>query len=156
MVETNDKLSKLRALMEKSNVSAYVCFHMDAHNSEYIAPCDERIAYISGFKGSAGVCVVTPTDAKMWTDSRYFLAGAEQLESGWTLEKQLPDNKTWFEWIADKIKDSENPVVGWDYTQYPHTAFELRKKYFKEEGVKIMCTENLVDQVWGEDRPVRP
>lgn len=47
---------------------------MDAHNSEYIAECDERIAFISGFKGSNGVCVITKDDARMWTDGRYYLA----------------------------------------------------------------------------------
>lgn len=46
---------------------------MDQHNSEYIASCDERIAFISGFTGSNGVVVVTMTDAKMWTDGRYYI-----------------------------------------------------------------------------------
>jgi len=76
MVEAgaNPKLAKMRALMETHGVQAFVCFHMDQHNSEYIAPCDERIAYISGFTGSNGVTVVTQQDAKMWTDGRYYIA----------------------------------------------------------------------------------
>lgn len=45
--------------MKEVGVDAYVVFHADAHNSEYIAPCDERIAFISGFTGSNGVCVIT-------------------------------------------------------------------------------------------------
>jgi len=56
---------------------------MDQHNSEYIAACDERIAFISGFTGSNGICVVTQTEAKMWTDGRYFIAAERQLEAGW-------------------------------------------------------------------------
>jgi len=47
---------------------------MDAHNSEYLAACDERIEFISGFSGSNGICVVTQSEAKMWTDGRYYLA----------------------------------------------------------------------------------
>ena len=79
MVEAceNPKLDELRAKMTEQGVDAYVCFHMDAHNSEYIAACDERIAFISGFKGSNGVCVATQKDAKMWTDGRYYLAAAK-------------------------------------------------------------------------------
>jgi Xaa-Pro aminopeptidase len=45
--------------MKSVDLAAYVCFHMDAHNSEYIADCDERIEFISGFSGSSGICVVT-------------------------------------------------------------------------------------------------
>ena len=53
------KLDQLREQMKQHNLAAYVCFHMDAHNSEYIAECDERIEFISGFSGSNGICVVT-------------------------------------------------------------------------------------------------
>jgi len=74
MVEnSNPKLTKLRALMQERGLQAFVCFHMDQHNSEYIAPCDERIAFISGFTGSNGLTVVTESDARMWTDGRYYL-----------------------------------------------------------------------------------
>jgi Xaa-Pro aminopeptidase len=45
--------------MKQRDLDAYVCFHMDAHNSEYIAECDERIEFISGFSGSNGICVIT-------------------------------------------------------------------------------------------------
>ena len=69
----NPKLDKLRALMEEQGIQAFICFHMDQHNSEYIASCDERVAYISGFTGSNGLCVVTQTEARMWTDGRYYI-----------------------------------------------------------------------------------
>jgi len=69
-----DKLTPLRKSMMDAGIDAYVVFHADAHNSEYIAPCDERIAYISGFTGSNAICVVTQKYAKMWTDGRYYLA----------------------------------------------------------------------------------
>ncbi len=67
-------LEKLCELMSDHQVDVFVCFHVDAHNSEYIADCDERIKFISGFGGSNGIFVVTKTDAKMWTDERYYLA----------------------------------------------------------------------------------
>ena len=67
------RLTALRALMKEQGVDFYVVFHGDAHNSEYLAPCDERIKYISGFSGSNGVCVVSQDEARMWTDSRYYL-----------------------------------------------------------------------------------
>ena len=85
--ELKDKLTPMRKYMKEVGIDAYVVFHADAHNSEYIAPCDERISYISGFTGSNGVCVITQKAAKLWTDGRYYLAAENQLEEGWTMEK---------------------------------------------------------------------
>ena len=77
--QAQSKLDRIRAKMTEQGLHAFVCFHMDQHNSEYIAPCDERIAYISGFTGSNGVVVVTMQDAKMWTDGRYYIAATNEL-----------------------------------------------------------------------------
>ncbi len=68
------KLDKLRVLMAEQSIDCYIVPHGDSHNSEYLAPSDERIKYISGFSGSNGFCVVTQTEARMWTDGRYYLA----------------------------------------------------------------------------------
>ena len=75
MVEggANPKLDRIRAIMEERGLHAFVCFHGDQHDSEYTAPCDERIGYISGFTGSNGIVLVTRTEAKMWTDGRYYI-----------------------------------------------------------------------------------
>ena len=72
------KLKNLRQLLKTRGLDGYILFHGDAHMSEYLAPCDERISYISGFTGSNGLCVVTQKDegdehALMWTDGRYYL-----------------------------------------------------------------------------------
>jgi len=86
-------------------VTAFVCFHMDAHNSEYLAACDERIAFISGFTGSNGVCVVTATEAKLWTDGRYYLQAEKQLHEGWKMEKMEAGVPTWFEFVAASLTE---------------------------------------------------
>ena len=51
----------------------------DAHCSEYVADCDKRRAFLTGFTGSAGLAVVTATQALLWTDSRYWLQAQKQL-----------------------------------------------------------------------------
>jgi len=58
---------------------------MDSHMSEYLAPCDERIKYISGFSGSNGTCLTTEDQALMWTDGRYYLQAEKQLYDGWQM-----------------------------------------------------------------------
>lgn len=71
----------------------------DAHSSEYIAPCDARREFISGFSGSAGCAVITPDKAILSTDGRYFNQAEKQLDSNWTLLKQgVPDVPTWQDW----------------------------------------------------------
>jgi len=157
MVECNkeaEALKKLRALMVENEIDAFVLFHDDSHMSEYIAPCDERIAFISGFCGSNAACVVTQEEALMWTDSRYWLAAAKELHAGWTFMKMGPD-PAWFVWVADKLKDAESKVIGWDWSQYDVSRFDVRKKHFDEKGVTIKSVDNLVDLVW-TDRPARP
>jgi Xaa-Pro aminopeptidase len=66
----------------------------------------------------------------------------------------IPENKTWFEWIADEI--GAGKTVGWDFTQYPSNVADMRKKFFNEKGVELSSVDNLVDLVWGQDRPQRP
>lgn len=63
--------------------------HLHFHfQSEYIAACDKRREFISGFTGSAGVAVVTADRALLWTDGRYHLQASTELSADWTLMKQ--------------------------------------------------------------------
>ena len=64
-------LAALRALMRNASLHAYLVPTEDAHQSEYVAECDKRRQFLTGFTGSAGVAVVTPTAAALWTDGRY-------------------------------------------------------------------------------------
>ena len=89
-VPSNDRLSKFREILKTHNLDGYIIPHNDAHDvllfqiffiliilkffqSEYIASCDERIHFISGFSGSSGLGFISQKDAIMWTDSRYYL-----------------------------------------------------------------------------------
>jgi len=82
-MDGKQKLETLRKHMLEHKIDIYLVFHGDSHNSEYLAPCDERIGFISGFTGSNGLCVVSQEEARMWTDSRYYLAAEKQLYPGW-------------------------------------------------------------------------
>ena len=83
--------------------------------SEYLAECDERIKYISGFSGSNGICVVTHSNALMWTDGRYYLQAGKQLEAGWEMQKMEPGILSYFEWISTNLKAGEK--IGVDPSQ---------------------------------------
>lgn len=68
-------------------MQAYIVPSGDAHQSEYLAPCDQRRAYLTGFTGSAGTAVVTEDQAALWTDGRYFLEAERQLDHNWHIMK---------------------------------------------------------------------
>jgi Xaa-Pro aminopeptidase len=67
------RVAALRALLAARGLDAYLVPSEDAHQSEYIADRDKRREFLTGFTGSFGYAVVTPTDAALWTDGRYFL-----------------------------------------------------------------------------------
>lgn len=90
----------------------------------------------------------------MWTDGRYYLAAEKELEAGWKMEKMEAGVKQWVDWTIETI--GEGKTVGWDMTTSPFTICKTRCEKFTEKKVKLKPVENLVDQVWGKDRPSRP
>ncbi len=113
-----ERLMILRQVMKEQGIHAFVFPSSDPHNSEYVAEHWKGREWISGFNGSAGTAVVTLKHAALWTDSRYFIAAAEQLAGTEYLlmKDRLPDTPSISEWIAQELSDYENPVVGVDGT----------------------------------------
>ncbi|KAI1338074.1 putative Xaa-pro aminopeptidase P [Xylariaceae sp. FL0016] len=156
-VDTTSRLSELRRLMSKNNVDVYIIPSEDSHSSEYIAPCDARRAFVSGFTGSAGCAVVTTDKAALATDGRYFNQAAKQLDSNWVLLKQgIQDVPTWQEWSAEQAEGGK--VVGVDPTLLTAGAAKKLAEKIKKSGGKDLApvSENLVDLVWASERPARP
>ena len=102
-----ERLGALRALMKEKNIQAYIICTDDFHGSEYVGDYFKARAFMSGFTGSAGTLVVLPDEAGLWTDGRYFLQGAAQLEgSTITLMKMGEEGvPTIAEFLADKLED---------------------------------------------------
>ena len=78
--ETRDRLAELRAAMAANGLDWYIINGTDAHLSEYVAPYWRTRAFISGFTGSAGTVLVSKDGAWLWTDSRYFIQAASQID----------------------------------------------------------------------------
>ena len=129
----------------------------DNHSSEYIAACDARREFISGFTGSAGCAVITLQAAALATDGRYFNQAATQLDGNWTLLKQgLQDVPTWQEWSAEQSAGGKNVAVDSSLIS-GSTAKKLEEKIRKCGGAELLpMDENLVDLVWGDERPPHP
>ncbi|KAF1957266.1 putative Xaa-Pro aminopeptidase P [Byssothecium circinans] len=155
-VDTTGRLAELRKLMKERSIDVYMVPSEDSHQSEYIAPCDARRAFISGFTGSAGYAVVTHDKAALSTDGRYFNQASKQLDSNWELLKQgLQDVPTIQEWTADQAEGGK--VVGVDPSVVTGAdARKLSDKIKKKGGEYKAVDDNLVDLVWGDKRPARP
>ncbi|CEL58929.1 X-Pro aminopeptidase [Rhizoctonia solani AG-1 IB] len=154
-VNTSERLNALRLLLKENQVDAYVVVSEDQHSSEYLAACDARRAFISGFDGSAGCAVISASGAFLFTDGRYFLQAEQQLDSNWTLMKQgLPGVPTWQEFLAKKLP--EGTKIGIDPTLISVSdATSLKKTLTPRNSSLVPIAANLVDKVW-TSRPPRP
>ncbi|XP_062332994.1 xaa-Pro aminopeptidase 2 [Osmerus eperlanus] len=151
-VNTSQILQALRAAMPL-NISAYIIPGTDAHLSEYIAPRDARMAYISGFNGSSGTVVVTQKRAVLWTDSRYWTQAERQLDCNWELEKDVSISSL-TDWLISEVALGE--AVGFDPFLFSLKTYEdYSKNLDPANRILKSMRNNLVDQVWS-DRPQIP
>ncbi|NXJ63748.1 XPP1 aminopeptidase, partial [Rostratula benghalensis] len=157
---TTELLKQLRQVMKSPKyvqepVQAYIVPSGDAHQSEYIAPCDCRRAFISGFDGSAGTAIITEQHAAMWTDGRYFLQAAHQMDNNWTLMKMgLKDTPTQEDWLVSVLP--EGSKVGVDPFIIPADQWKRMSKALRSAGHDLVpVQENLIDTIW-TDCPQRP
>ena len=79
-MKVNERIAALRELMEEKGIDIYIVPTADFHQSEYVGEYFKARKYITGFSGSAGTAVITKEEAKLWTDGRYFIQAAKQLE----------------------------------------------------------------------------
>lgn len=157
---TTQVLTKLRALMKNTahvprQIHAYIVPSGDAHQSEYIAPCDQRRAFISGFTGSAGTAIITEKDAALWTDGRYFLQASQEMDDNWTLMKQgLPKTPSEAKWLNKTL--DVGSVIGVDPFLMEADVWRDLSRELQGGGHSIIAVpENLIDLIW-TDRPPRP
>ena len=158
MNEIELRLARLRELMKREHLSAFIFPSTDAHQSEYVADHWRGREWISGFNGSAGTAVVTMKSAALWTDSRYFLAAEEQLEgTEYQLMKlKMEGTPTIAEWLGKELQDVQSPEVGLDgmvnsYNYVKDLSCSLRKF----GGITLRTNLDPLEQVW-ENRPSLP
>jgi Xaa-Pro aminopeptidase len=146
------RMSQLRELMTSHGVDAYLVNGSDPHMSEYVPERWKTREFVSGFTGSFGYMAITADKALLWTDSRYFLQAAQELEgTGITMMKaRLPESVSVDDWLISEL-DIGN-VVGFDGTCY--SAFEIKnlKNKLNSKGITINDQLDLLELSW-EKRP---
>ncbi|MCI5664528.1 MAG: aminopeptidase P family protein [Mediterranea sp.] len=149
-METNIKqrISDLREWMKRNGISAFIIPSTDPHLSEYVAPHWQSREWISGFSGSAGTCVVTCRKAGLWTDSRYFLQAASQLEgSGIELFKEmLPETPSIAQFLCSELQSGES--VGIDAMVFSTQGAQNLEKELKGAGISLKNAGDPMAILW--------
>lgn len=155
---TTERLAALREVMRRENLDAFIIPSTDPHNGEYVPPRWEARKWLTGFDGSAGTAVVTADEAALWTDSRYFLAAAEQLEGpGIVLMKDgMPDTPDICKWLGMKLSVLRNPAVGLDgAVNTAATVKTIADRLRAEGGITLRTNIDPFERIW-RDRPQVP
>ncbi len=151
----NTRLNELRGQMKAAGISAVIVPQADPHMSEYLSPHWQARRMLSGFTGSAGDLIVTLDAALLWTDSRYFLQAADQLEGTEIklMKDGLPETPSISQWLTTTLHAGE--TVGINGMVFSVIDKENLEMSLNAHGIALNSDFDPIDAVW-TDRPALP
>ena len=146
------RLEMVRQEMAKSNLDAFIIPHADEYLGEYVPPQNERLQWLSGFSGSAGVAVVLKTRAAMFVDGRYTIQVRQQVpETSFEFHHLIEEPPTQ---LAERETLGEDARIGIDSRMHTLSWYQATKKTLAEKNIELIeLGDNPIDLHW-EDRPV--
>ena len=157
-----ERLAALRKLMLKEKLDAWLIPHADSHQNEYPPQNAWRLAWLTGFTGSAGYCIVTHDDAIVFVDGRYTSQVTKQIDMNQFTTGDLvncPPHKWLQQWSADRPDKSQNSTakhrVGFDPWLTTISAKSLFLKSLDDRQTEFVSSPNLIDSIW-LDQPASP
>ena len=137
------RLVELRTKIYQSNLDGFIIPHNDIYQNEYIESCDSRLEWMTGFTGSAGLCLVTLKDAFLFVDGRYQVQAATEVDKN--SYEIVPTTKTLFsDWFKTNC---EGKTIGYD--PWLHSILEIENLQGVHPNLKTLkACKNLVDMVW--------
>ena len=151
-------MEALREVMRREKLDAFIFPSTDPHNSEYVPDRWKGREWISGFNGSAGTAVVTMHSAALWTDSRYFIAAADQLSGTefQLMKLKIEGTPTISEWLGSELREVSSAQVGVDGMCNSAANVEVLVSDLRREGgITVRTNLDPLDIVW-TDRPQIP
>ena len=144
-------LPLLRAEMAKQGLDGFLIPHEDEHQNEYLPDANERLAWATGFTGSAGAAVVFQDRASMFTDGRYTVQVKAQTDPALFERRELTEVAAYLETAA------RGAVIGYDPRLHSPDALVAFKAAAKKAGAELRAVDaNPLDLAWGADRPAQP
>lgn len=146
----DERISGLRAWMKTNGVDAYLVPHADRFQSEYLPPEDERLAWLTGFTGSAGMALILVDKAALFTDGRYTLQAAQQIDTDIYEVVESPPTRP-AEWLRNHLP--ENGVIGFDPWLFTVAQMNMWQGVARQYHWQLKAiNDNPVDALW-HDRP---
>ncbi|MCR4694524.1 MAG: aminopeptidase P family protein [Pseudobutyrivibrio sp.] len=152
---TNEKIAKLRDLMNERGIDLYLVPTDDFHSSEYVGEHFKERSFITGFTGSAGTAVITKTEAHLWADGRYFVQAARQIADSEVILERMgePNVPEVTEFIEKNFP--EGGCLGFDGRCVSANNATKYLEIAQDKQGDLYTTEDLIDMIW-EDRPELP
>ncbi|MBO9527171.1 MAG: aminopeptidase P family protein [Sphingobium yanoikuyae] len=150
MSSYEDRLKALRAQLVRQKLDGFVVPLTDEHMSEYVGAYAQRLAWLTGFQGSAGSAVVLPEEAAIFVDGRYTLQVREQVDGAHWQYESVPQTS-----IAAWLKDHaiEGARIGYDSWLHTRAWVKQATEALAQKGAELVAVDtNPVDAVW-PDRP---
>ena len=145
------RLARLRAAMEGAGVQGFLVPRGDAHMGENVAPRDQRLAWLTGFTGSAGICVALADRAALFIDGRYTIQSREQVDE--VFERVRIETNPPSEWLKSALKPGWK--LAYDPWLHGREGVEALERACEAAGAELVATDNLVDAIW-DDQPAPP
>jgi Xaa-Pro aminopeptidase len=149
-----ERVKALRAYMAKSKIDAVLVPRADKHQGEYVPASAERLQWLTGFSGSAGLAIVAKKSAVLMVDGRYTVQAASETDKSVFEISLLPRMKL-AEWLLAHL--GKGSVIGFD--PWNHTVGEINrlKAMLAPHGRKLTpLSKNPIDELWGKARPKPP
>ncbi|WP_444891361.1 aminopeptidase P family protein [Microbulbifer sp. DLAB2-AA] len=150
---SQERLQRVREELRRQGVEAFLVPRADEYQNEYVPAADERLAWITGFTGSAGMAVIGLDKAALFVDGRYTLQGQQQLGD---LPIALEDlnSQVIARWVGDQLRSGQS--LGFDPRLHTEPGLALLKEYLGERDIALKPLEqNPIDTIW-LDRPASP
>ncbi|MHC2776685.1 Xaa-Pro aminopeptidase [Bradyrhizobium liaoningense] len=147
------RLAALREELARRKLTGFVIPRADQQQNEYVPPSEERLAWLTGFTGSAGLAVVLSKEAAVFADGRYTLQAAKQVDAkAWTVESLIdPPPESW---VAAHLKAGDR--LGFDPWLHTFAATERLSAACAKAGAELVAVDsNPIDAIW-QDRPQPP
>ncbi|MCA1373435.1 MULTISPECIES: aminopeptidase P family protein [unclassified Bradyrhizobium] len=147
------RLAALREELARRKLTGFVVPRADQQQNEYVPPSEERLAWLTGFTGSAGLAVVLPQEAALFVDGRYTLQAAKQVDAkAWVVESLIdPPPESW---VAVHLKAGDR--LGFDPWLHTFSAAERLSAACAKAGAELVAVDsNPIDAIW-QDRPQPP
>jgi Xaa-Pro aminopeptidase len=149
------RVEQLRRLLVQAGLDALLVPRADEHQGEYVPAAAERLKWLTGFSGSAGLAVVARSTAALFVDGRYVVQAPAQVDGRIFEVLQVPEARL-EGWLGKRLKAGD--VVGFDPMLHTQAMIEDLTKGLKEKAIELVAIrgKNLVDQIWGAARPAPP